>query len=79
MAALWWRAVHVLVGTSRNRNDEVINHNRTLSMQNRCITIRELVEEVGIRIGLVYFILIVDFAIFCRYVSAKFLSVSDTF
>jgi transposase len=42
---------------STSQNDELIDQVWTLVMQNRCVTIRELVEEVGISTGSVHSIL----------------------
>ena len=55
---------------STSRNDNVINQVRTLLMQDRCITVRELADEVGVSIGSVHTILTADFGL--RRVSAKF-------
>ena len=46
--------------SSTSRNDNVINQVRTLVMQDRCITIRELADEVGVSIGSVHTILTAD-------------------
>ena len=42
---------------STSGNDNVINQVRTLVMQNRRITVRELADEVGVSIGSVHTIL----------------------
>jgi len=55
---------------STSRNDNVINQVRTLVMQERCITVQELADEVGVSIGSVHTILTVDFGL--RRVSAEF-------
>jgi len=55
---------------STSRNDNVINQVRTLVMQDRHITIRELADEVGVSIGSVHTILTADLGL--RSVSAKF-------
>jgi hypothetical protein len=47
---------------STNRNDELTDQVRTLVMQDRRVTVRELVEEVGISTGSVHFILTDDLA-----------------
>jgi len=54
---------------STSRNDELIDQVRTLVMQDRRVTVRELVEEVGISTGSVHSILTDDLAM--RRVSAK--------
>ena len=55
---------------STSRNDIVIKEVRTLVMQDRRITVRELTDEVGISIGSVHTILTADLGL--RRVSAKF-------
>ena len=55
---------------STSRNDNVINQVRTLVMQDRRITVRELADEVGVSIGSVHTILTADLGL--RRVSAKF-------
>ena len=55
---------------STSRNDELIDHVRTLVMQDRRVTVRELAEEVEISTGLVHSILTDNLAL--RRVSAKF-------
>ena len=55
---------------STSRNNELIDKMRTLVMQDRRVTVRELVEEVGISTGSVHSILTNDLA--TRRVSAKF-------
>ena len=55
---------------STRRNDELINQVQTLVMQDRGVTVRELVEEVGISTGSVHSILTDDLAM--RRVSTKF-------
>ena len=55
---------------STSRNDELIVQVRTLVMQDHRVTVRELVEEVGISTGSVHSILTDDLAM--RKVSAKF-------
>ena len=55
---------------STSRNDELINQVRTLVMQELRVTVRELVEEVGISTDSVHSILTDDLAM--RRVSAKF-------
>ena len=55
---------------STSRNDELINQVRTLVMQDRRVTVRELAEEVGISTGSVHSILTDDLAM--QRVSAKF-------
>ena len=55
---------------STSRNEELIDHGRTLVMQDRRVTVRELAEEVGISNGSVHSILTDDLAL--RRVSAKF-------
>ena len=55
---------------STSRNDELIDQVRTLVMQGRRVTVRELVEEVGISTGSVHSIL--DDDLVMRRVSAKF-------
>jgi hypothetical protein len=45
---------------STSQNDELIDQVRTLAMQDRRITVRELAEEVGISTGSVHFILTDD-------------------
>jgi len=57
---------------STSRNDELIDQVRTLVMQDRHVTIRELAEEMGISTGLVHSILSDDLAM--RRVSAKFMT-----
>jgi hypothetical protein len=54
---------------STNRNDELIGQVRTLVMQDHRVTVRELVEEVGIRTGSVHSILTDDLSM--RRMSAK--------
>ena len=54
---------------STSRNDELIDQVRALVMQDRRVTVRELVEEVGISTGSVHSILTDDLAM--RRVSAK--------
>jgi hypothetical protein len=66
MAPNQWTANHVTVG----RNDNVIKEVRALVMQDRCITVRELTDEVGVSIGSVHTILTADLGL--RRVSAKF-------
>jgi histone-lysine N-methyltransferase SETMAR len=56
---------------SISRNNNVINHVRALVMYDRRITVRELVDEVGVSIGSVHTILTEDLVL--RRVSAKFL------
>jgi len=56
---------------STSRNDELIDQVRTLVMQDHRVTIRELVEEVGISTRSVHSILTDDLAM--RRVSAKFM------
>ena len=55
---------------STSRNDNVINQVRTLVMQDRHITVRELADEVGVSTGSVHTILTVDLGL--RTVSVKF-------
>jgi len=55
---------------STSRNDELIDQVRTLVVQDHRVTVRELVEEVGISTGSVHSILTGDLAM--RRVSAKF-------
>jgi predicted ribonuclease toxin of YeeF-YezG toxin-antitoxin module len=55
---------------STSRNDNVIKEVRALVMQDRCITVRELTDEVGVSKGSVHTILTADFGL--RRVSAKF-------
>jgi len=55
---------------STSRNDELIDQVRTLVMQDRRVTVRELVEKVVISTGSVHSILTDDLAM--RRVSAKF-------
>ena len=55
---------------STSRNDELIDQVRTLVMQDRRVTVRELAEEVGISTGSVHFILTDDLAMW--RVCAKF-------
>jgi len=55
--------------TSKSRNEGFIDQVRTLVMQNRRVTVRELAEEVGINTGLVHSIFTDDLAM--RRVSAK--------
>ena len=55
---------------STSRNDNVINQVRTLVMQDRRITVRELADVVGVSIGSVHTILTADLGL--RRVSAKF-------
>jgi transposase len=55
---------------STSRNDELIDQGRTLVMQGRRVTVRELVEEVGISNGSVHSILTDDLSM--QRVSAKF-------
>ena len=57
---------------STSRNDELIDQVRTLVMQDRHVTIRELAEEMGISTGLVHSILSDDLAM--RRVYAKFMT-----
>jgi hypothetical protein len=54
---------------STSRNDELIDRVRTLVIQDCRVTVRELVEEVGISSGLVHSILTDDLAMW--RVSAK--------
>ena len=70
MAAHWWRDTHSS-RPSTSRNDELIDQVRTLVMQDHRVTIRELVEEVGISTRSVHSILTDDLAM--RRVSAKFM------
>ncbi|PNF43029.1 hypothetical protein B7P43_G08778 [Cryptotermes secundus] len=55
---------------STSRNENVIEQVRTLVMEDRRITVRELANEIGVRIGSVHLILTEDFGM--RRVSAKF-------
>ena len=55
---------------STSRNDELIDQLRTLVLQDHRVTVRKLVEEVGISTGSVQSILANDLAM--RRVSAKF-------
>ena len=55
---------------STSRNDNVINQVRALIVQDTRITVRELVDEVGVSIGSVHSILTADLGL--RRVSAKF-------
>ena len=55
---------------STSRNDNVITQVRTLLMQDRRITVRELADEVGVSTGSVHTILTADLGL--RRVSAKF-------
>ena len=55
---------------STSRNDNVINQVRALIVQDTRITVRELVDEVGVSIGSVHTILTADLGL--RRVSAKF-------
>ena len=48
---------------STSRNDSVINQVRTLLMQDRRITVRELADEVGVSIGSVHTILTADLCV----------------
>ena len=57
---------------STSRNYELIDQVRTLAMQDRRDTVRELAEEVGISAGSVQSILTDDWAM--RRVSAKFMT-----
>jgi len=55
---------------STSRNDNVINQVRTVVMQDRRITVREMADEVGVSIGSVHTILTADLCL--RRVSTKF-------
>jgi len=55
--------------SATSRNDNVINQVRTLVMQDRRITVRELAGEVGVSIGSVHTIVTADLG--SRRVSAK--------
>jgi hypothetical protein len=55
---------------STNQNDELIDQVWTLVMQDRRVTVRELVEDVGISTGSIHSILTDDLAL--RRVSTKF-------
>ena len=56
--------------SSTSRNDDLIDQVRTLVMQDRRVTVRELAEEVGISSGLVHSILTDDLAL--QRASVKF-------
>ena len=60
---------------STSRNDELIDQVRTLVMQDRRVTVPELVEEVGISTGSVHSILTDDVAM--RRVSTKLLTMEQ--
>jgi ribosomal protein S25 len=47
---------------STSRNDDLTDQVRTLVMQDRLVTVRELAEKVGISTGSVHFILTEDLA-----------------
>jgi len=68
-AACRWRAMLVPGRHSTSQNDELIDQVRTLVMQDHCVTVRELAEEVGINTGSVHSILTNDLAM--RRVSMK--------
>ena len=56
--------------SSTSRNDNVINQVRTLVMQDRRITLRELADKIRVSIGSVHTILTADLGL--RRVSSKF-------
>jgi hypothetical protein len=70
MTARRWRASLVLVGPQQAQMTSSIDQVRTLVIQDRRITVRELAEEGGISTGSVHSILTDNLAL--RRVSAKF-------
>ena len=56
--------------SSASRNEKVIEKVRQIVMKDRCLTLRKIVEEVGISRGSVHSILTEDLCM--RRVSAKF-------
>ena len=66
-----WRATLIPVGPQQAEM-ELIDQVRTLVMQDRRVTVRELAEEVGISTGSVHSILTEDLTM--RRVSAKFIT-----
>lgn len=55
---------------SKSRNDEIIDQVMTLVMQNRCITLEDFTDEVGISISSVHSVF--DGGLAMRRMSAKF-------
>jgi len=69
VAACWWTETLVSDRPSTSPNDELINQVWTMVMQDHCVTIWELAEEVGTSTGSVHSILTNDLVM--RTVSAK--------